>query len=1399
MPTFTEEDKTRQALESQRANLEQRLQGVGVDPNDLDEFDNRGFIKRALNIDEDKGLLMSTFEILNRPQQAVLSGLAGEGFIEGLTGENEISGVEFLDKVGVLDKREVDGVGAFAINMAVGMATDPLTYTGGPIKLLGKAFKGSQKFRLRTTEDTINTISIRANEVADGALGELKPIITGKGKNAIQEYSEYTRVKDGVSKTYKVYSKNQLDKAYTLNDGIYQKIPKSKKEIETAKKALQSPSVQTERDVTNLITQHVQGNFGKYDENLVFLQGVSADAINPDITMAYRVKKEGAEDIFVEVANVEVKDFAKTLEDQANFLSMSFTLKGVTDEDGVTKQVIEFHARSKAPTTFSENVLKRFTTFLEGAEFKDNQNIQTLLEKLKATKAAKAAGDKSAKSSAGLKDILSENDLKQLNQLVKDLGFDKYALDPYLATVDATGNLKMISSKEIIKATELESFFTIEGNSLRFKSKFGAGVNIDDLPDYSEEFFSEFFQKQSIVSGQIPDVIQEPNLVMSYINRKALEEESFLRRPAQIAKAAIDEIGWMFNASKDLSTDFIGQIRRFRGKSGQMLHENNKIVSRLRKDLTAKNANAGTLLGEISESAYRIENGRLIAGDRIYTAQEILENFTANSRVGTITTLPRFKSDMAKRNFEDALNGILQDSGVKVAVQTTDKATRLVAVEGTQAELYELFNLSKSGIVGGQTRLDFGRLDISEEAQKFFFENQEQIVKFEDLQKKIQDLLVSELGYEAIPEALRGKMGYMRHTLTQEARKGLKEISAATADAYASRGVNTLKQRTFLGTAPEVNAALTEWAGVPFDVLDNDAFTAMQELIRVTSTKMEQHQVLKAVMEGTSLGGDSLFKVFPTRRVALDELGSEFTIFEKGFKNEFSSMYKNLSPTSQKIVDDYFGALAGGEGVGSFAIHKSAHNILKQIDRAYMDLPKFVKGYDKFLNYWKSVTLISPGFHMRNLFGNYANSYVAGMSFADLGTYTTSSITDFQTFYRIKDQAINQGIDTLEAADQEIYRRVLDFFESGGSQTRKGTRDLELLKDSVGKDMLKGDTTKFKKAYSQIVKANFDLAEYMDDIQRYSLYQWALKNKGGDVVDILRAQGATEDVINNAVRARAYETVSGALFDYQNLTTFERDVMKRVFPFYTFMKNNFIFQAKSLLAEPFKYAQMGRAYKYINEDIGGIEMEDMPDYMQENMWIALPMTVRKDDKDAISFLKLNLPTSDFAELVENPFKRGIASVTAPVKIAIEFGIGRDAFTGQPLERFPGETRRLEQGKGVLPFLRDPRGTLAITSNPTIQKVINDLGFRMPQNYISVALDGLDRVFGYKKAGELTPAVFERFSLTATQNIDRIELTKLYQDLNRLRDLQKYYAQESGEALPSLEEISRRQGRLPGLP
>jgi hypothetical protein len=498
------------------------------------------------------------------------------------------------------------------------------------------------------------------------------------------------------------------------------------------------------------------------------------------------------------------------------------------------------------------------------------------------------------------------------------------------------------------------------------------------------------------------------------------------------------------------------------------------------------------------------------------------------------------------------------------------------------------------------------------------------------------------------------------------------------------------------------------------------------------------------------------------------------------FKSKFGKMYENLSPQSKKVLDDFFTTKGFGDGK-AIAVQSSAYGLLQRINQAYVDLPDLVKGYDAFLNTWKSVTLLTPGFHMRNLFGNMTNMYLAGMNTAQQGVYATKAMTDFSNWKRIRKAMTEFGgsadefFQTLSKADQGVYQRLTDFFESGVSQSYAGIRDL----GSVKKTLEKGRASLSSKA----VGLNFDIAESMDDFQRYMLYQWSFD------ANYKKLKGTiSEQTARLKARAAAYDTTAKSLFDYSNLTSFEQQGMKRIFPFYTFMKNNLVFQMKNIFENPGAYGRLGRAYKYYTEDVAGVDTDTMPDYMLDNMWIPIPGIVTKDDKEAITFLKANLPAAEFFEIVENPFKRGVTSISAPIKLALELGAGVDFFTGSPIREFPGERSRMEEGTGLLSAVRNERGDLALFGDPVIQKIGNDLGLRAPRSYATALFDIADIVAGENPTNEGMLDLLERAGISTAKDLSSMELTRLYQDLERLRNIRSRWEQDTGQELPTKAEL-----------
>src|SRR5690606_26277486 len=55
------------------------------------------------------------------------------------------------------------------------------------------------------------------------------------------------------------------------------------------------------------------------------------------------------------------------------------------------------------------------------------------------------------------------------------------------------------------------------------------------------------------------------------------------------------------------------------------------------------------------------------------------------------------------------------------------------------------------------------------------------------------------------------------------------------------------------------------------------------------------------------------------------------------------------------------------------------------------------------------------------------------------------------------------------------------------------------------------------------------------------------------------------------------------LFDFQDLTPFERNVLRRVVPFYSWLRKNIPLQIASFVQQPEKYLKTARAFDAINE------------------------------------------------------------------------------------------------------------------------------------------------------------------------------------------------------------------------
>ena len=1406
-------DKTIKSLEKQRENLDERLRAEGIDPETLGgEFDNRNLIEKALNLPANQGLLMDFFEVINRPVEAVKSmltaGSRGDdaltGFAEGLAGKQTMTGAEFNKQF--LGFEAETKLGKFLLNIGTDIAFDPLTYL--PPGIIAKGLSklggiGSKKFTREVVEaatksavkqaadDFGKTIASRAqalvDDVARADITDIDDAVLEVIKTSGDATSNVRNVHliDDALDTMSVQDIAKGIKDGSLNETLLTKSSKTKilkdrivrmSEIVDGTYQTAKPGEAAEIRKYLKIYEKIEG---LDPENVLVVLNKASDRFD-DIAIMYRTKI-GNRAALVKVDSIEIKQMTETLlkkggkaKSKAFFSNLTM---GSKLDAGTGLKTIAFGEMTSLSKEGQEIMRTAFRKIKTSITVPGRTEAITLDELM-----ARAADAFSAK-----KTTLFKKYKKEINKILKlddaankeilrgmyidlakesKIGFTflETGLDGSGVMVDVANNIeKFAETFQVMESAAGKA--NAAGKKLK-QFRFRTGFSIDDSIDLAQFADETDTLLQRFV--QQPGSTKEVTEIWT-LARQAREGKfgELAQKIAVSYKNFETKFKLTFNLTAGFSPETKALLMKAQGADMFDLERRSGVLADIKKKLIDVDPDAGKLLGELIEADAKIINGTVQKLKRQIGTSDMFDYMYSliTKGDGGRMAIPAFANADAERKFLEKINDIYKNATGSTDIMFTVKkgksGSQVLAFAGDASEMKDLIRYIKDAPLMNRRipdYLNFGEKALSPKAVQFLKNNVEEIDRYRKLTDELLDDLVNVAGFKNLPEELQGQIGYMRHTMTKEAIEGLKKQMPGVLSIYTTPGGRTLGKRNIMGSTQEINAVMRDFFDISDDFFDPNAFNAMEDFITQVSRKMDQKQILDIILTNKGVDGSDLFKVVDNTQLVKSKM-SPYDVMIKDFREDFKTLYENLAPEAKEVFDAFL-VKNGYDASKAIQLNKSAFNVLKGVEKAYFDVPELAKIYDKFLNTWKGLTLITPGFHMRNLFGNMFNSYAVGMDTLAQGKYLGKSMQELTAFQDIG-KKLAQGAD-LTGAERKIYDTVRGYFEQGVSQTHRGIRDLEGVMEASAKQSAKGG---FKNTYNNVVRFNFNIAEKSDDIQRYALYRWSL-DKTGDSV-------------------KAANTVAEALFDYSHLTPFEKSYMKRLFPFYTFMKNNFVFQMKNIFKNPAQYAKLGRAYKYAVEDLGGYSIDDMPDYATENMWLPLPWTVDKNDKDAVAFLKATLPASDFTELVENPFKKGVTSLTAPIKLMIEFGAGKDLFTGQPLEAFPGQKSAMPEGTGVLSGLRDRRGNLTISQSPLFIKIMNDLGLRAPINIASAGLDVVDTLAGYQGTPENLGDFLQRAGIAGVSEMDRLKLSKLYQDLEKLRELKKFYEQETGNQLPVL--------------
>lgn len=366
---------------------------------------------------------------------------------------------------------------------------------------------------------------------------------------------------------------------------------------------------------------------------------------------------------------------------------------------------------------------------------------------------------------------------------------------------------------------------------------------------------------------------------------------------------------------------------------------------------------------------------------------------------------------------------------------------------------------------------------------------------------------------------------------------------------------------------------------------------------------------------------------------------------------------RGILPNQTKAIDDLLDYI----GTNNVYMDKNLVNLLKfGTQKEVTPILKLVNGFN---NVFKRFKVFTPGFHLRNITGNATNLALSGIPVSqipDLYTRAAKILDDDN----ILDLMRKANLGTLTDAEQVQFDLLRQFVDNGFYRAGTGVQDLgeivsksynatEKPLTSFGQVAEAVGGTPLTKVKSKTLDRATDFSAMIND-KLDSLNRMAALIYGNENPTYFRRLG-----FDNAADAVRY-----ALFDPGNMSPTEINTIKKIIPFYTFTKQNLIYQVTNAAKNSSRYHQLIKAFDKAYESM---DEDSYRDYQKEGFQLPLPF---EDEDGNTIMLKMNLPVSDLTifSSPQNTLQRIVSSTTPLIRAPFEQVTGVDTYTGQEIYR-----------------------------------------------------------------------------------------------------------------------------------
>ena len=349
----------------------------------------------------------------------------------------------------------------------------------------------------------------------------------------------------------------------------------------------------------------------------------------------------------------------------------------------------------------------------------------------------------------------------------------------------------------------------------------------------------------------------------------------------------------------------------------------------------------------------------------------------------------------------------------------------------------------------------------------------------------------------------------------------------------------------------------------------------------------------------------------------------------------------------------------------------------------------------------------------------------------------------------------------------EVYRLALvaqkggeEVISLGGKQyTAKELRKVFREKGLEGFGFFKGESSQsiIKQAEESFQKESFK--------DKASLIKQG--RKVGDQIESNAKMAHFIDRLNKGDTAeQAAKSVRKYLFDYGDLTDAEKAI-RNFIPFYTFTRKNLPLQLENLITNPGKMTGLNKLVENMTE-AQGVQEGDMPDWMRSEQ--AVPLGDNKN-------LMLDLPLNQLNMLGGGKTMENFVSMLTPLlKMPIETAFGRQVFGGQEIEKYPGAT--VDYGGFKVPAY--------------LGYLLKQLG-PMPRGAADVAGKFIEQQPNESYIPQAPEQIPFLASFIRATDPEREQMLKSLRRERQLGDFRKYLEEVAGIEVPEMKDIKKGRG------